>query len=249
MDLQAAPGEGAGHAAPWWAVAPLSAAAAHPGVRLLAAELDRARGYAAGRPREDFVAGRILARVLAAELLGLAGVQGREVLPGELEIAQWCPQCASTAHGTPRLRLPDRGDGYALSYARTAGWLLLGLAPGRGRLGVDLADSADAAFGPGDGNLLEDYAYAPGERARLRALPGPERQRLRARWWALKEAVAKASGEGLAGECGIPVVAGEHRHPLLRAAGTRVLEPLPGTPDSLGRALPGTLVGSIVWAP
>ncbi|RAX48998.1 hypothetical protein DQ353_11745 [Arthrobacter sp. AQ5-05] len=249
MDVQAAPGAGIGPGAPWWAIAPLSAAAAHPGVKLLPEELARARGYAAGRPREDFVAGRILARVLAAELLGLAGVQGRDVLPGDLQLAQWCPQCASTAHGAPRLCLPHRGDRYALSYARTAGWLLLGLAPGRGRLGVDLADSADAAFGPGDGNLLEDYAYAPGERTRLRALPGPARQQLRARWWALKEAVAKAAGEGLAGEGGIPVVAGEHRHPLLRAAGTRVLEPLPGTPDSLGRTLPGTLVAGIVWVP
>ncbi|MFL4474008.1 4'-phosphopantetheinyl transferase family protein [Paeniglutamicibacter sp. MACA_103] len=238
-----------GFPAPWWAAAPLAEAATHADLPLRASELKRAGGYLEGRPREDFVAGRILVRVLAAGLLNRALPPRRRILPGELELTQYCPQCASTAHGTPSLGLPGAGDSFTLSYARTAGWLLLGLAPGTDRLGVDLADLDDRAFAPGDGGMLEDYAYAPEERAQLELLPEPERQRLRARWWALKEAVAKAGGEGLAGEGGIPAVAGKNRHPLLGSPGIRVLDLEPESIDSLGTMLPAHLVGSIVWAP
>lgn len=243
---------GAGPAPPWWAAAPLADAASHPGVGLNPAELARAGGYLAGAPRADFVAGRVLARVLAAELLNRATAPDREaprVRAGELELTQHCPQCASGTHGSPSLRLPGRGHAFSVSYARTAGWLLLALAPGNGRLGVDLADSGDPAFASAEGERLEDYAYAPAERRHLASLEEPGRQRLRASWWALKEAVAKASGEGLAGEGGIPVVAGENRHRLLRAAGTEAIELDSRTPDTLGDTLPGSLLGHIVWVP
>lgn len=246
------PGKGfeAGPSAPLWATAPLAEATTHPEVRLLPDELARAQGYVPGRPREDFVAGRIMVRVLAAGLLNRAVPTGsRGILPGDLELTQYCPQCASVAHGTPRLRIPGTGEVFSLSYARTAGWLLLGLAPGTHRLGVDLADLEDQAFSLGEGGMLEDYAYAPEERERLELLPEAERQRLRARWWSLKEAVAKASGEGLAGESGIPVVAGENLHPLLQSPGIRIMDLDPEGIDSLGAMLPAHLVGSIVWAP
>lgn len=235
--------------APSWVTAPLAEAVTHTELRLQPTELDRAAGYLEGRPRDEFVAGRILAKVLAANLLNRAMPSGRGILPGELELTQYCPQCASVAHGTPRLRIPRTGQLFSVSYARTACWLLLGLAPGNDRLGVDLADLDDKAFSLGDGGMLEDYAYSPEERERLELLPEPERQQLRARWWALKEAVAKASGEGLAGEAGIPVVAGENPHPLLRSRGIRVLDLDPESVDSLGSALPPHLVGSVVWVP
>jgi phosphopantetheinyl transferase len=234
---------------PWWATAPLAKAATHTDLRLHPTELDRAAGYVDGRPRDDFVAGRILARVLAADLLNRATTPGRRILPGELELTQYCPQCTSVAHGTPRLRIPRTGQVFSLSYARTAGWLLVGLAPGGDLLGVDLADLDDKAFSPADGGMLEDYAYSTEERAHLELLPEPQRQQLRARWWALKEAVAKASGEGLAGEAGIPVVMGQKRHRLLHSPGTRVLELDPESIDSLGALFPSHLVGSVVWAP
>ncbi|WP_411732713.1 4'-phosphopantetheinyl transferase family protein [Paeniglutamicibacter sp.] len=252
MHGQTAPKADARQTPPWWAAAPLADAAAHPEVGLNPAELARAGGYVAGRPRNDFVAGRVLVRVLAADVLNRAMPQGLEmppVLPGELELTQHCPQCASTSHGNPRLQLPGRGQGFSLSYARTAGWVLLALAPGNDLLGVDMADSSDPAFASGDGELLEDYAFAPAERRHLESLAAPERRNLRARWWALKEAVAKASGDGLAGEDGIPVVAGDRRHRLLGDQGTQTIELDSGTPDTRGNLLPSSLLGSIVWAP
>ena len=236
--------------APWWAAAPLADAAAHPGVALGPAELARAAGYLPGRPRDDFVAGRILARALAAELLNGAMPPAREVRPEELELAQHCPKCGSSRHGTPRLGAPKTGQLFSLSYARTAGWLLLGLAPSDFRIGVDLADLGDPVFATTDGEGdFEDYAYAPGERRELEVLPAAQRGIRRAQWWALKEAVAKAAGEGIAGTGGIPVVVGPNRHPLLRSPGTHARDLAPGTPDTLGNKLPGNLVGSIVWAP
>lgn len=236
-------------AAPWWAAAPLLDAAAHARVGLNPTEQARAGGYLQGRPREDFTAGRILVRVLAAGLLNRALPRQSPVHASDLDIIQSCPDCASSAHGTPSLHLPRGLGSFALSYARTAGWLLLGLAPGNGLLGIDVAEPADAAFAPGDGDLLEDYAYAPAERELLAALDPERRRDTRARWWALKEAVAKAGGEGLTGGSGIPVVAGPQPHELLRAPGARVIELSPGALDGLGNPLPGHLRGAVLWVP
>ena len=233
---------------PRWAAAPLAEAARHPEVRLSAGELERAGGYLPGRPREDFTAGRILVRVLAAGLLGSAG--DGAVRPGELGLSQYCPACASSRHGVPRIVVPGAGLSFPVSYARTAGWMLLGMAPATWCIGVDLADLDDPVFAPdpGDG-AFDAYAYAPGEIAQLAALQGPERRIRRARWWALKEAVAKAAGEGIAGSGGIPVVDGPARHLLLRSPGTGCLQLEAGAADRLGRVLPEHLVGSIVWSP
>lgn len=232
-----------------WASAALTDAGVHRGVELNLAERARAGGYLPGRPREDFVAGRILVRVLAARLLDHASPALRPYLPQDLELVQHCPGCGSLAHGAPRLRVPKTGQSFAMSYARTSGWLLVALAPGHSLLGADLADLGDAAFAPGDGDLLEDYAYAPAERLHLRSLAPAERPAQRARWWALKEAVAKADGEGLAGAGGIPVVAGPARHRLLRGAGTEVVELESGAVDTLGQAFGPNLTGSILWVP
>ncbi|GAA1498543.1 4'-phosphopantetheinyl transferase family protein [Paeniglutamicibacter kerguelensis] len=250
MEKGTGPGFEPGLPALWWAAAPLADAAAHAEVVLRPTELTRAAGYLPGHPRDDFVAGRVLARVLAAELLNRATPLTRDLRPDELELTQFCARCASVAHGTPRLRAPKNDLFFSLSYARTAGWLLLGLAPANRRIGVDLADLDDPVFASTDGDsLFEDYAYAPGERKELDLLPEAQRQFRRAQWWALKEAVAKAAGEGIAGEGGIPVVVGPNRHLLLRSPGTRAMDLEPGTPDTLGNVLPDNLVGSIVWSP
>ncbi|GAA1498538.1 4'-phosphopantetheinyl transferase family protein [Paeniglutamicibacter kerguelensis] len=245
-------GDGAGNTAvaqPWWAVAALESAARYPGIRLDPAESERAVAYAHGRPRDDFVAGRMLARVLAAELLNRAW-PGEPTGPGALDLAQHCPHCGADGHGTPLLRVPGRGQTFRLSYARASGWLLLALAPGNTRIGADLADLSDPAFAStGGGRLLEDYAYGPAERKVLARLDPDSRLRRQAEWWTLKEAVAKADGEGLAGAGGIPVVIGRKRHALLAMPKTRMLGIGPGERDSLGTALPARLVGSIVWVP
>ncbi|MDQ0094909.1 hypothetical protein J2T21_002804 [Paeniglutamicibacter psychrophenolicus] len=80
----------------------------------------------------------------------------RKVLTEGHELTRFCPQGASAAQGTTQLLLPGAREilcGVPCPH--------LGLAAAGGYLGVDLADGADAAFGPGHGKLLEDHAYAP----------------------------------------------------------------------------------------
>lgn len=234
---------------PRWAAAALGTADLHAGVPLRPEERARADGYQQGRPRHDFVAGRILARVLAADLLnGVLPAGAARMRPEELELTQYCGRCDSKAHGSGRIRLPGTGRELAVSYARAAGWILLGLAPGGDLLGVDLVEITDGAFAGDAGRQLEDYAFALEEREILGRLPEPARRMARARAWALKEAVAKASGEGLAGEGGIPVVAGRKVHRVLGLASTRVRELPAGSRDPLGTRLPGNLLGTMLWS-
>ena len=199
MEKRTGPGFEPGLPALWWAAAPLADAAAHTEVALWPTELTRAAGYLPGHPRDDFVAGRVLARVLAAELSNRATPLTRDVRPDELELTQILPGARRWPTG-PEAPGAEERPVFSLSYARTAGWLLLGLAPANRRIGVDLADLDDPVFASTDGDsLFEDYAYAPGERTELDVLPEAQRQFRRAQWWALKEAVAKAAGEGIAG--------------------------------------------------
>ena len=170
--------------------------------------------------------------------------------PETLGLAQRCPHCGADGHGPVLLHVPGRGPAFRLSYARASGWLLLALAPGNTAIGADLADIGDPAFAPEGGErLLEDYAYAPVERKMLERLAPASRLRRQAEWWTLKEAVAKADGQGPTGAGGIPVVVGRKRHPLLAMPKTRVLGIGPGERDALGTAVPEQLVGSIVWVP
>lgn len=248
---------------PQWAAAALESADLHAGMPLRTEERARADGYQAGTPRRDFVAGRILARVLAADLVNGVLQAGKDldkdknqkpeagmaqVLPEDLELTQYCGRCAANSHGSTRIRLPGTGWEPVVSYARSGGWLLLGLAPRGHLLGMDLVDLGDQAFTGHAGHQLEDYAFAPEEREILGRLPEPERRLARARLWALKEAVAKASGEGLAGEGGIPVVAGAKTHRMLRLKGTRVTELPPGSRDMRGNLLPENLLGTMLWS-
>lgn len=234
---------------PLWAALPLLAAGRHSGINLNPVELTRAQGYLPGRPREDFVAGRILVRVLAAALLNRLPGCEREVDPGELLLSQYCQRCASTGHGPAQIRASAGAAATAVSYARAGGWLLIALAPEAGVLGVDLADPRDGAFTPEtNGIQLESYAYSHHEREHLEGLSGPARVAQRARWWTVKEAVAKASGEGLAGVDGIPVVAGPGTHELLLAGHVRIMELGAGSSDDLGTVLPAPLVGTVLWA-
>lgn len=234
---------------PCWSAARLSDAALYPEVLLNSIEQQRARGYHEGTPRQNFSNGRILVKVLAAEMLNRDREASMKLSPADLTIEQLCPGCASTRHGNPRLRLPDRGGSLTLSYARTGGWLVVAVSRAEQLLGIDVADAADPAFAPGSGELLDDYAFSPRERALLQRMNQPQRIHQRASWWSLKEAVAKASGVGLAGEDGIPIVEGDGKHVLLSSPGTRILALDSHTPDSLGHLLPDTLVGTLLWAP
>ena len=94
------------------------------------------------------------------------------------------------AHGKPALA---RGDA-EFSSSHSGAWAMLALAPRA--VGVDL----EATHPRLDDPALHARVLAPGEAAAFATLPAPERAAAFVRAWTLKEAVAKALGEGLSRE-------------------------------------------------
>jgi 4'-phosphopantetheinyl transferase len=129
------------------------------------------------RRRQQFVAGRQLARTLAAALHGDAA-------------EDWGVE--TTATGAPRLvsrRRPDAG--LHVSIAHSADRVACVVAPVA--IGIDL----EAAPRPRDLLALAGFVFPPGVRDELAALDAQARQAAFYRTWALAEAHGKRSGEGL----------------------------------------------------
>lgn len=219
------------------AAAPLSDAGRLPSTWLGPLERERAAAYGAGAPRLRFTAGRLLARSLAASLLS--------VPPEDVGIANDCPLCGPGAHGRPVLLLRGVQVPASFSLTRAAAWILVAVGPPAMRLGVDLAEPADAAFSEGHNRGgLDELSFGAAERAALASLPPRDRPRERARLWALKEALGKALGEGIAGPDGIPSVEGVGAHPALLAPGA-----VKWSPPSGSAGLPRELVSGAVLLP
>lgn len=142
---------------------------------------DRERTRAA-RKREvaPFVTGHALVRRLLGELLD------RD--PAGLDFARRCTTCRSEVHGKPSL-VDVPGWHFSLSY--TSSLAVVAAAEGI-EVGVDTEDLTDADFeGFADATLARDEAAA------FEGLTGRGLLVARARVWARKEAVLKATGHGL----------------------------------------------------
>jgi 4'-phosphopantetheinyl transferase len=140
---------------------------------------ERARAARLADPA-PFVTGRAVLRRLAGSHLGLE--------PTEVTLTRRCATCGSTAHGRPAVwGRPD----VAVSLSRSGRRVLAGLSFA-GPLGVDIQGVHDCGF---DG--FDAVALAPGEEAGFGGLAGAALLRARARHWARKEALLKATGHGL----------------------------------------------------
>ncbi len=112
------------------------------------------------------------------------------VRPADLVIDRTCPGCGRP-HGRPRLpTLPDLG----LSVTHSAGCVAVAVLPG-GAVGVDVEEllRPDA-----DLDELATVVLASEEQAELSRASAGSRHRAFTTWWTRKEAVLKATGEGLA---------------------------------------------------
>lgn len=144
--------------------------------------LDDGERARAGRKREaaPFVTGHALVRRVLGELLD------RD--PAGLTFARRCTTCGSEQHGKPSLRdVPDWH--FSLSY--TSASAIVAVAEGV-EVGVDIEDLTDADFEGFAGATL-----ARDEVAGFDGLDGHDLLVARARVWARKEAVLKATGRGL----------------------------------------------------
>jgi 4'-phosphopantetheinyl transferase len=133
--------------------------------------------------RQRLTVGAALSRVL----LGVAA----GVPPAELRIDRTCPRCGEQ-HGKPWLpALPD----VHFSVSHSAGCVAVAVLRG-GSVGIDVEE-----IGPFDAAELEGLAacaLAPEERAELARQPAHDRARAFTTYWTRKEALVKATGEGLA---------------------------------------------------
>ncbi len=107
----------------------------------------------------------------------------------EVEISRRCARCRGD-HGRPVLvRCGERGiEGIDLSLSRAGRSVAIAVSFA-GPVGIDI-DSVDAAAQSG----FDDVAFGPAERDRLATAGPPE---LRTAMWTAKEAVLKATGDGL----------------------------------------------------
>ncbi len=118
----------------------------------------------------------------------------RVVLGRTLDVAPHAVAIARGARGRPQLAGADAEIDFNVSH--TAGVALIGVVRPRGRgtrIGVDVerADRDVAA------ERLARRVLTPDERADLEAYAPPERSRRFLRYWTCKEAMSKATGDGL----------------------------------------------------
>nr|WP_304661766.1 4'-phosphopantetheinyl transferase superfamily protein [Arthrobacter sp. zg-Y238] len=147
----------------------------------------RAKGFHHEEDRRRFLAGRVAARSLVAGYL--------QAPEDTVTAMAHCPDCLhgnDGSHGEPRYFIAGRPIPLKVSFSRSGNWLAAALA--RTRVGVDLEDSAAGAFAD---TAVEDVMATGAERAAIAAVAVPDRPRLRAQIWVRKEALLKASGQGL----------------------------------------------------
>ncbi|WP_146073154.1 4'-phosphopantetheinyl transferase superfamily protein [Arthrobacter sp. N199823] len=153
-----------------------------------AAEHARAAAIQNPATRRDFLAGRVVQRLMAAELL--------EATPQDLVAAYACPECGPNpvpSHGRPGYALRGKPAALSVSFSRSNGWGVAAMVTAAGvPLGVDVQHLAQVGFAG-----FDDVALSPTEKSTLAELAPEERERWRAVVWARKEALAKFTGQGL----------------------------------------------------
>src|SRR5581483_6699850 len=171
----------------WWARP--ADAGAFPGLAALldGTERERWSGYRRAEDRNRFLVGCSLAKSVAAGELGLTAA--------EIALDRTCAQCGKP-HGKPRLV----GSDLELSVSHSGDRVAVAAARGA-PVGVDVEDANGRARGEDDQAALERYVLSDAEMATYPvgpAVPDAE-QRLRNFLviWTRKEAVTKATGDGL----------------------------------------------------
>jgi 4'-phosphopantetheinyl transferase len=205
------PEAGAAHV--WWARR-LDASDRHAGL-LDDTERQRWVAYRRDEDRERFLVGCALAKTVLA---GYAGLR-----PADVRFDRTCPRCGRP-HGKPVIK------GSALSHSVTHSGDLVAVAVARTPVGVDveqLDGRARPLGGDGDTQALARLVLADGEQATLAAVHPSARTREFLAAWTRKEAVTKATGDGLRVSFRDVVIVTDEGTPRL------VAWPYPQAPDSV----------------
>ncbi|MEV7613329.1 4'-phosphopantetheinyl transferase superfamily protein [Streptomyces sp. NPDC089799] len=165
-----------------WSLRPLERPQSWFGL-LDSAELTRVPSFAHELDLARFVTGRTLAKTALARMAGTD--------PEAVSLRARCPGCGGP-HGKPRVVGPAAG--WELSITHSGDVVAVALTLG-GPLGIDV-ERWEPWAGPG---LPPEYdlVLTPAERAAVDRLPEERRARAGLTYWTRKEAVLKATGEGL----------------------------------------------------
>lgn len=137
----------------------------------------RARSFRSARDRDAYL---------------LAHALRRRALSHYEDVESQAWRFAAGEHGRPVLTGPEAGERLAFSLSHTTGMVLCAVARDA-ELGADVEH-----LGPDlEIDRVIEHALAPAERLALRRCPAPERLARFYELWTLKEAYAKARGQGL----------------------------------------------------
>ena len=133
--------------------------------------------------RSAFLTSRMLLMVLVGRLAGT---------PRDLvRLSYHCARCGRS-HGRPVVVAPQAAVGWQVSLSHTGGHVMVA-ATDAGPVGVDVERSAATGF-----EGFDSVALTCAERTEVERCAPAARARARAVYWARKEAVLKATGQGLA---------------------------------------------------
>jgi len=178
-------------------------------------ERQRWAGYRRDADRERFLAGCALAKMAIADYSGQR--------PGDVSFDRTCRNCGRP-HGKPAIR----GGRLELSVAHSGDLVAVALATAPVGVDVEQLEGRTRPLGrDGDPDALARLTLADTERAALAAVPPPGRARAFLVAWTRKEAVTKATGDGLRAAFRDVIVAADHGRPRL------VAWPYPQTPKSV----------------
>jgi len=141
-------------------------------------EQGRFEGYRQDADKRRFLTGRVLAKTVAAERLGLA--------VETVKFDATCEDCGKQ-HGRPRIP----GTDLTLSISHSGELIGVAATPS-----VPVGLDVETATRRADDGLIE-YALSPAEAAHLTGLDAEEKAAAFFVYWTRKEAVMKATGKGL----------------------------------------------------
>ncbi|WP_299537835.1 4'-phosphopantetheinyl transferase superfamily protein [uncultured Streptomyces sp.] len=187
-----APRPVAGAGAPTVAVADTRTVLALPGAQAFAltpAETLRLADARTEAARADFVAAHFLARLCTARRTGGS--------PLDVVLHQRCPDCDGP-HGRPRVAVRGGGPAPEISLSYAGG--VVAAAAADHPVGIDVERLPRRGVPGRDIRALRRF-LTPGEAGRIRGSPAPADALLRT--WVRKEALVKATGDGLPAMAGL----------------------------------------------